>query len=160
VFIYSFSFHFYMSNTTKALSLALVVIIMILGYQVVMKKDDASVVAVIPTNTQETGAPIAATPELTTKSLSTVATYTDPSGEVKVGFTVVIDQNGTIVDATTEVLGTNDITKIRQNAFAEEFPTAVKGKKLSELTAIDRVGGSSLTTKAFNDSLTVLKAQI
>jgi hypothetical protein len=57
-------------------------------------------------------------------------------------------------------LGTNDITKVRQTAFAVDFAEAVKGKKIAELTAIDRVGGSSLTTKAFNDSLDELRAQL
>ncbi len=50
-------------------------------------------------------------------------------------------------------------TKWQQN-FAENLPAAVKGKKLSELSSIDKVAGASLTTAAFNQSLAQLKAQM
>ncbi len=94
------------------------------------------------------------------KAVATKANYKNPAGEDEVGFTLYIDSVGTIVDVKTDVLAIHDISKKRQVAFAEGLSAAVKGKKLSELTAIDKVGGSSLTTKVFNDALVQLKSQI
>lgn len=94
------------------------------------------------------------------KKLSTKASYQSPAGEEEIGITVMVNSEGVIVDANAEVLATHAISKTRQLAFAEGFPEALKGKKLSELTSIDKVGGSSLTTGAFNVSLTELKGQL
>lgn len=85
--------------------------------------------------------------------------YKTPSGSDNVGFSAVIDAEGVIVDTSVRVLANNEISKKRQAAFAEALPLAIKGKKLSELSAIDTVGGSSLTTRAFNESLAELKLQ-
>jgi hypothetical protein len=94
------------------------------------------------------------------KVASTETTYQSPGGEEKVGFKLVVNAQGIITDAQTETFGDNPTTKMRQASFAKSFPEAVKGKKLSELTKIDRVGGSSLTTGAFNKALDQLKASI
>ncbi len=94
------------------------------------------------------------------KSVTTKAVYKNPAGEDEVGFTLSVDAMGVIVDAKTDVLAVHDISKKRQMAFAEGLPAAVKGKKLSELSSIDKVGGSSLTTKSFNDALSTLKSQL
>lgn len=95
-----------------------------------------------------------------TKELSIKTSYENPGGADEVGFTVVVDSNGVITDAKTETLATNPTSLIRQQSFASELPTVLKGKKLSELSQIDKVGGSSLTTAAFNKSLDQLKAQL
>lgn len=92
------------------------------------------------------------------REIAVNTSYTTPAGQDPVSFTVFVDSNGVIVDAQSGILATNEISKKRQTAFAEGFAMAVKGKRLSELTAIDKVGGSSLTTKSFNDSLPRLKA--
>lgn len=94
------------------------------------------------------------------KSVSTKISYQNPSGADEVGFTLSVDTMGMITDVKTDILATNEISKKRQAAFAEGLPSAVKGKKLSDLASIDKVGGSSLTTKAFNDSLAVLKSSL
>lgn len=96
----------------------------------------------------------------TTKELSVKTSYTNPGGSDEVGFTLVVDSTGVITDAKTETLATNPTSLIRQQSFASELPTVLKGKKLSELSQIDKVGGSSLTTAAFNKSLDQLKAQL
>lgn len=147
-----------MSNKSIVFSLALVVVLAGLGYTVMMKTDAGTVSVSAPSGSFPESPEVSV--EETTKRIGIVTTYTDPAGEAEVGFTVLVDGNGTIVDVSAEVLGKNDITKIRQTAFAEGFAEAVRGKKLSELAAIDRVGGSSLTTKAFNDSIDELRAQL
>lgn len=102
-----------------------------------------------------------ASPEAVTQKLTRVETsYQSPGGEEKVAFSLIVDREGIITDATTEVLGKNPTTIMRQESFAKDFPAALKGKKLSALTEVDRIGGSSLTTGAFNAALDDLKAQI
>lgn len=113
---------------------------------------------------QMTPTPTAATTGSATdadgKEVSTETTYNTPAGEEKVGFTLLLDDAGVITEAKVDELGKAPISKVRQAAFAKDITAAVKGKKLSELTKIDRVGGSSLTTGAFNQALTELKTQI
>lgn len=92
--------------------------------------------------------------------VSTTANYQSPAGPEEVGFSLVVDADGTIVEASTTVLAKSPISKMRQESFSENFSAAVGGKKLADLGAIDRVGGSSLTTGAFNQALQDLQAQI
>lgn len=148
-----------MNNTQKALALAAVVLVALVGYKVAMRPE-APIEATPKQADTTTEAPVAATPAAVVKQLTTQTTYKEPAGESSVGFTLSVGSDGVITDATVEVLATHDVSKARQAAFAAEFSAAVKGKQLSELTAIDRVGGSSLTTKAFNDALATLKAQM
>ncbi|MEP7162369.1 MAG: hypothetical protein ABI747_01230 [Candidatus Moraniibacteriota bacterium] len=94
------------------------------------------------------------------KAVSTVANYPVPGDNVDmVKFTLVVDKAGVIsqvvmVDAKTEEADEHQV------AFMDGLSTMIKGKKLSELKAVDRVGKSSLTTNAFNDSLDELKAAL
>ena len=94
------------------------------------------------------------------KEISITPSYQTPGGEEQVGFTLVVDDLGVITDARTQVMAKTPTTEIRQKAFADALPQALKGKKLAELTTVDRVGGSSLTTGAFNKALVQLKAQL
>lgn len=100
------------------------------------------------------------TEEMGSKTLTLKTSYTNPSGSDEVGFNVMVDANGMVTGVTVDVLATNGISQNRQKAFAEGLPQAITGKKLAELSAIDRVGGSSLTTSAFNAALPALKAQL
>lgn len=94
------------------------------------------------------------------KEVTTVATYRSPAGDEQVGFTLTVDDQGVITNALAKVMAKAQISVMRQESFAKDFPAAVVGKKLSELEKIDRVGGSSLTTGAFNQALSELKSQI
>lgn len=98
--------------------------------------------------------------ETTGQKVSVTANYTSPAGEEEIIFNISVDANGIITKAETEGLATNPTSIIRQKSFAESLPTAIVGKNISELSHIDRVGGSSLTTNAFNASLEQLKAQL
>lgn len=99
-------------------------------------------------------------PEQAVKSVRVETSYKNPSGSDGVAFVLSVDADGKITAATTEVLAVNATSKMRQTAFAEALPAVLVGKDLKTLTSIDRVGGSSLTTKAFNDSLSQLQSQI
>lgn len=85
-------------------------------------------------------------------------TYKTPAGEDAVAFQLLVDGSGTIARADTEVKAQNDISKKFQEAFSKDISSVLVGKRLSELSAIDTVGGASLTTKAFNDALGQLKS--
>ncbi|TXH01332.1 MAG: hypothetical protein E6P95_01970 [Candidatus Moraniibacteriota bacterium] len=98
--------------------------------------------------------------EQATRTLRVETSYQTPAGTDPVAFSLSVDAAGVITDAKTEVLTEHAISKMRQEAFAAEFPMAVKGKKLSELAALDRVGKSTLTTNAFNQSIDALRAQL
>ena len=94
------------------------------------------------------------------KTLTYKTSYTNPSGSDEVGFSVMVDANGMVTGVKVDVLAVNGISKNRQTAFATDLPQVITGKKFSELAPIDRVGGSSLTTGAFNAALPELKAQL
>lgn len=95
-----------------------------------------------------------------TKEESVIVPYLTPGGECKVGFTVVTDQKGIIAGITTTILGHNNTQIAYQKRFAAAAPAVLIGKKLSDLSAVDRIGRASLTTEAFNASLSKLKAQL
>lgn len=94
------------------------------------------------------------------KKLSTKSSYTSPAGMEDVGFDVVVDKEGVITGATVEAMTDNQISKMRQEAFGQALPQVIVGKKLQDLSHIDTIGGSSLTTGAFNEALTSLKSQL
>lgn len=87
-------------------------------------------------------------------------TYISPAGEEKVGFSVTVDADGVITAASTTVMSKNPTSVMRQKSFGDGMTAALQGKKFSELQSVDRIGGSSLTTAAFNKALADLKQQI
>lgn len=98
--------------------------------------------------------------KVTEKKLTTKTSYQNPAGADEVGFNVTVNAEGVVTDATVDILAEHAVSKTRQLAFSDGFAAALKGKKLSELTAIDKVGGSSLTTGAFNAALPQLQTQL
>ncbi len=135
---------------------------------VAVKKDEV-VVENIPTQsgektgatTPQTTAPSAGTPTAqTAKKLAINTTYGSPAGPEAVGFTLTVDANGVVIAADTTVKAGDSESIKYQERFQKELPGVIVGKKLSDLTSIDRVGRASLTTAAFNTSLSQLKAQL
>ncbi|MDO8576397.1 MAG: hypothetical protein Q7R90_03715 [bacterium] len=95
-----------------------------------------------------------------TREVSTVATYQAPSGTDKVRFTIGLDAGGRVVSVkSTDALKGDEVSD-NLAKFSTGLLLVIRGKKLSELTAVDRIGKSSLTTAAFNASLPALKAQL
>lgn len=114
----------------------------------------------VPSPNSTSGSTPAVEEAISVKTASVKTSYKNPGGADEVGFSVSVDESGVITQATVEVLAKNPTSIQRQKAFAAELPQAIQGKKLSDLTTIDKVGGSSLTTEAFNASLAQLKAGI
>ena len=94
------------------------------------------------------------------KKVSATTSYTSPAGSENIGFSLLVNADGTIEDAMVDVLATNDISKKRQEAFGDALVDAIKGKNLKNIEALDSIGGSLLTTNAFNSVLENLKSQL
>lgn len=92
-------------------------------------------------------------------SYRTTVTYESPGGQEVNQFLITLE-GGVIKNVEVEVL-TEIAASIRyQKQFAQEMPKLLIGKKLSEVGAIDKVSGASLTTNAFNDALLKLKQEV
>ena len=74
--------------------------------------------------------------------------YLAPSGNEDVGFSVTVGADGKISAVSVENKATNGISKRYQDGFSAAVPTAVIGKKVSDL-GVDTIAGASLTTAAF-----------
>lgn len=83
--------------------------------------------------------------------------YSSPAGQETVGITLILTDD-VITAATAEVKTTNQVSKKFQGQFTAGFATQVIGKKLSEVT-LEKVSGSSLTPKGFNDAVLKIKAE-
>lgn len=94
------------------------------------------------------------------KEVSATATYETPGGSDTVRFTLGLDTQGTVVSVKSSDALKNDEVSTQLAKFSENLLLVIKGKKLSELKAVDKVGTSSLTTAAFNTALSQLQAQL
>ena len=103
--------------------------------------------------------PLVSELKLGERKISVRTSYETPAGSNDIGFSVVVDAEDIIRDASVEVLATHEVSRMRQQSFAKELPEILRGKKLHELQALDLVGESSLTTKAFNESLDALRSK-
>ncbi len=95
------------------------------------------------------------------KEVSAVTTYdiaeVNKSHQVK--FTVVVDNQG-VITGTRLVEMPKEEASDKQKEFSGLLTTMIQGKKLSELTKVDKVGKSTITTDSFNSVLDELKAQL
>src|SRR3989338_2568863 len=95
-----------------------------------------------------------------TREVSSVATYEAPGGTDKVRFTIGLDTGGRVVSVTSTDALKGDTVSENLAKFSDGLLLVIRGEKLSELTAVDRIGKSSLTTTAFNSVLPDLKKQL
>lgn len=86
-------------------------------------------------------------------------TYQTPEGPEVVNFIITMDGD-TIKNVSLDIKPKHGESKEYQTKFANGINGIVAGKKLSEIEALDRVTGSSLTPKAFNKAIEKLKADI
>jgi uncharacterized protein YpmB len=94
------------------------------------------------------------------REVSALVTYDTPGDYPdSLRFVVVVDAEGTIQDISTLDAETGEIAE-KKKEFNTEVNMILKGKKLSELSAIDKVGKSSLTTDALNEALPKLQAAL
>ncbi len=100
-------------------------------------------------STTGTGAP-STTPITKTETIS----YNNPAGTDQIEFSLTTD-NGMITAVTATPMAEHGISKMRQEAFAKAISGEVVGKKIADLQ-LSAVGGSSLTTGAFNQFIAKL----
>lgn len=94
------------------------------------------------------------------REVSATVSYEVPGDKIDhLRFVVTIDAAGRIEQIQTLDAETNEVPEKKKD-FNSQVNVILKGKKLSELTAIDKVGQSSLTTWAFNDAIKDLQKQI
>lgn len=83
--------------------------------------------------------------------------YTSPAGPENVNVTVTL-ADGVIEDVEFEGLTENETSMRYQGLFAEGYKAMVVGKSIDEVQ-LDKVSGSSLTPKGFNDAISKIKAE-
>jgi hypothetical protein len=93
--------------------------------------------------------PVSSTTETPSAATTTtkVMSYQSPGGLDEVEFTVTVE-SGIITAASATVMAQNDGSKYNQGNFAKAVSGAVVGKSVEGFD-VDAVGGSSLTTAAF-----------
>lgn len=96
--------------------------------------------------------------EPTLRDLSAIVSYEVPGDKVDtLRFVVTVDKTGTIQSIQTLEAASGEVPE-KKKEFNDQINVILKGKKLSELLAIDKVGTSSMTTDAFNKALPQLQA--
>lgn len=90
-------------------------------------------------------------------SYTAVGNYLSPGGAETLGVTLVL-KDGVVMDASLEIQATRPISKQMQEVVAANFKPLVIGKSI-DAVSLDKVSGSSLTPKGFNDAVVKIKAQ-
>ena len=83
--------------------------------------------------------------------------YMSPGGAEQIAVKVTL-QDGVITEAVVEPQAVRPNSVIFQGIFADNYQEQVIGKNIDQLQ-LDKVSGSSLTPKGFNDALEKIKAQ-
>lgn len=97
-------------------------------------------------------------PVTETKEVSAVITYGEPGKySDTLRFVVTVDKAGVIQEIKTLEDATGEIPE-KKKEFNELVNVQLKGKKLADVSALDKVGKSTMTTNAFNGALESLKA--
>lgn len=113
--------------------------------------------------TSEVGsAPVNDTPEADVNmykdgTYTMVGSYNSPAGPESIEITVTL-KDGIITDTSAVPQATVPASVNWQGVFAKNYETLVVGKKIDEVS-LDKVSGSSLTPKGFNDAITKIKAE-
>lgn len=109
-------------------------------------------ISATPTTTSE----IAMTPQYKDGTYTEDGSYQSPGGPESITVTVTL-QGGKIVDSEVISNGVLPNTKLFQGKFISGYKEFVTGKNIGEVK-LDKVSGSSLTPKGFNDALDKIKA--
>lgn len=86
-----------------------------------------------------------------------IGQYVSPGGPEEIEVTVTL-ADGVIKESNVISKATLDGSKMFQGKFIEGYKPLVVGKKLNEVK-LDKVSGSSLTPKGFNDAIEKIKQE-
>lgn len=84
-------------------------------------------------------------------------TYLTPDNEEKIGVTITLKDN-LVTSAEVEEKGILATSKNFQEDFIANFKPMVIGKNINEIK-LNKISGSSLTPKGFNDAINKIKEQ-
>lgn len=90
-------------------------------------------------------------------SYEVTGNYVSPGGEETIGVKLVL-KDGVITEAEVTPQATRPKSVLMQKLFTDGFKEMVIGKNINEVK-LDRVSGSSLTPKGFNDAVEKIKAE-
>ncbi|MDO8566045.1 MAG: hypothetical protein Q7S04_02565 [Candidatus Moranbacteria bacterium] len=117
-------------------------------------------VKILQVNKGENTTPVTDMLPVGAKKVSAVVKYmATEDKEDELRFVLTVDKSGIITELATLDAKTNEVPEKKKD-FNRQVSVMIVGKKLSELTAIDNVAKSTLTTKAFNSVVDQLKAQL
>lgn len=88
---------------------------------------------------------------------SSIGTYTSPAGKEEVGVSLTLRDN-VITSVTFTPKATNEVSIKLQGMFSSGYKELVVGKDINTVK-LDKVSGSSLTPKGFNDAIEKIKLQ-
>lgn len=136
--------------------IVLVIAIAVFGAFKYLKRDESltELTPVIPQEIKD-DAPI--TSIYKDEIYSAVGNYFSPGGAEQIKITLTF-KGDTIIDAQAEPQATRPNSIKFQSIFTSNFKQFVVGKKIDEVV-LDKVSGSSLTPKGFNDALAKIKVQ-
>jgi len=83
--------------------------------------------------------------------------YMSPGGDESIGVKLTI-KDGVVVDSEVTPHAERPMSQKFQSIFAENYKQFVVGKKIDDLK-LDKVSGSSLSPKGFNDAVEKIKAE-
>lgn len=90
-------------------------------------------------------------------SYTMVGQYVSPGGDEEIGVTVTLKDN-VITEAEVKPMATRPNSVTFQGIFAENYKPFVIGKNINDVK-LDKVSGSSLSPKGFNDAIEKIKAE-
>lgn len=137
-------------------AVALIVAVAVYGFYKYTKKEDSTIVpVVIPPITENTPTEPVVTYLYKDGEYTALGNYTSPGGAETVDVKLTLkDDVVTAVSLTPKA--TRPISIKMQNTVATNVGALVVGKKLDEVI-LDKVSGSSLTPKGFNDAIAKIK---
>lgn len=148
-------------NSSVIMWSVILLVIAVASYGVVryMKRDNVAMevtngMPILGTNTEE----MVVAPYLYKDGVySVTGEYLSPGGAEEIGLKVTM-KDDVVVGAEMEVRATRPISLKMQEAVKSNFKPLVVGKKIDEVV-LDKVSGSSLTPKGFNDAIEKIKVQ-
>ena len=138
-------------------AVALIIAVSAYGIYNYTKRDQATIKPVLITPITETTPTIEPTVTYVYKNGDYVAIgdYNSPGGAEQIGVKISL-KDDIVTTVTVEPKATKPIAIKMQNTVASNVSALVVGKKLDEVT-LDKVSGSSLTPKGFNDAIAKIK---
>lgn len=90
-------------------------------------------------------------------SYEATGNYLSPGGQESIRVELTLE-NGVVTTAEVESLATRPESQEFQGQFVDNYQAQVLGRNIDELS-LDKVAGSSLTPKGFNDALEKIKRE-